>query len=90
MKLPRAERNPKINEIDKRVIYVWISFYSVINAQLPRPVELTPYPQLCFVFGLFLVGFQLGTLFLHLRKLVGETWSRRGEFSSVSSTLFGL
>lgn len=25
----------KINEIDKRVIYVWISFYTVINAQLP-------------------------------------------------------
>lgn len=47
----------KINEIDKRVIYVWISFYSVINAHLPRlpePLTLHNFPILShFFFWLF-------------------------------------
>jgi len=45
----------KINEIDKRVIYVWISFYSVINAQLPRPVKEPPLPIPTMVFCIWVV-----------------------------------
>lgn len=84
----------KINEIDKRVIYVWISFYSVINAQLPRPLASlatllplaapTHSADCALYFCCSWPGGNVatGTLVPCLRKLVGETRSRRVEVTA--------